>query len=403
MRQKQSIWSFIAAIIPITSLFIFISPYLLFTYLNILNAENFFPFLLSETYLFPYLLFISFFWFLVFMAIYISPSLIYRLLQFEANKKNTKNIYYINRVNFLTAFLLAPIITYSLISVSVEHGLSGLLTLGSASILFTIFILTCDLKLTIKDLIKKDTFLLLVSTILFSFIVYYTTSEKTQLSIIPSLLAYVFLITLIYLRFKYYNQIIPNFNMDRIFMLFLTLMILIIVSLLMTLFISPNAIANQYKNPYFIDFIKLYLILFLLPNIIIYAISRENISVKLIFISGYLVLLFTFTNIVDYIAYKSFRTMQFINEEEISINVNKWHSPKRPIPIRNDEYNENVFNAFQSLNYSLLCKRKNEQFTISEIHLRSLNNTPIKNDDFFCIYIANKDIKVISPTKTGKN
>ncbi len=110
-----------------------------------------------------------------------------------------------------------------------------------------------------------------------------------------------------------------------------------------------------------------------------------------------------FTNIVDIIAYRSFNSMHFINETKLNINVNKWYSPKNPIPIKNETYSGTVFNAFQSLNYSLLCERKNDQFTISDIHFRSLNKPPITNDNFFCIYIENKDIILISSTKKTKD
>ncbi|MGG4607227.1 hypothetical protein [Providencia sp. Me31A] len=407
MEQKQSIWSVIAIIVPLTSLFIFISPYLLFTYLKILNAENFFPFLLNETYLFPYLLFVSSFLFLVFIIVYILPTLLYGLIQKPINKVNIKgkkkNVYFVKRINFLVASLSAPLLVYSSITLDINNGTTGILVQIIISMLISFFILAINLKYTLRMIkkIKTRYFILLISPLASIVLIYFFETGRTQASVIISFISVLFLMLVISLIFQGNNRIITKCNEDRVIMLFIISMMIVITAFGMVFFISPNVIENKYNNNYFFDFIKLYLFLCFLPNVILYIISKENTYVRLSFISGYLTLLFMFTNIVDIIAYRSFNSMHFINETKL--NVNKWYSPKNPIPIKNEIYNGTVFNAFQSLNYSLLCERKNDQFTISDIHFRSLNKPPITNDNFFCIYIENKDINLISSTKKTKD
>nr|WP_278979686.1 hypothetical protein [Providencia alcalifaciens] len=409
MEQKQSIWSVIAIIVPLTSLFIFISPYLLFTYLKILNAENFFPFLLNETYLFPYLLFISSFWFLVFIIVYILPTVLYSLVQKPINKVKIKgkkkNIYFVKRINFLVASLSAPLLVYSSITLDVSNGAIGIPVLIIISILVSFLTLVINFKYTLRTIkkIKICYFILLTLPLASIITLYYFETEKKQASAIICFISVLFLMVVISLIFQDNNRIITKCNEDRVIMLLIISMIIVITAFGMVFFISSNVIENKYNNNYFFDFIKLYLFLCFLPNIILYMISKESTYVRLSFVFGYLTLLFMFTNIVDIIAYRSFNSMHFINETKLNINVNKWYSPKNPIPIKNETYSGTVFNAFQSLNYSLLCERKNDQFTISDIHFRSLNKPPITNDNFFCIYIENKDIILISSTKKTKD
>lgn len=61
MSNKDGKIEFFSLIVSICTMLVFISPILLLNYLKTLNSQNIFPFLLSETYIFPSLLFISFF------------------------------------------------------------------------------------------------------------------------------------------------------------------------------------------------------------------------------------------------------------------------------------------------------------------------------------------------------
>lgn len=403
MEQKQSIWSVIAIIVPLTSLFIFISPYLLFTYLKILNAENFFPFLLSESYLFPYLLFVSSFWFLAIIAIYILPSIVFNLVQKPINCLGDKNLktqnYHIGEKNFLISSLIVPFLIYSILTLSSETSKFSVFLYLFPIFSFTILILICDIKLLFckfkSSKILSCTFLLLT---FIPFAIYSFNVDYVQFSAIPFFISVsfsLFIFTLLMFDKKIFTS---EFNSDRLAMAFIMSIIIIFVSLGVILFINGSNFTGNNKNRDFFQFGVLLIFLYIIPNLIIFIISGESNWVKLCFIMSYLTLFFTLTNSLNFIAYNSFNTMRFINNEEINVIIDEWHSPYIPIPAKKEVIETKVFNAFQSLNYSILCKKSHTNFSFSKITFipstQDITNSK-KEDTFHCIYVENKHIKLI--------
>ncbi|MEQ5294790.1 hypothetical protein ABN249_04645 [Providencia rettgeri] len=415
MKQKQSIWTIIPIVISLTSLYLFISPFLLFRYLSQLDAQRFFSFLISEIYLYPYLLVISTGWLFLIFLLYIVPFLFFKLIQTSLNSKKTINPFRLSKLSYGIVIFLNPILFISLLSL-INNTAFYIQLLGIVLLLsFNFIILSIPSALPLKFIKLRE-----------------KTIEKLKLK---SIISIFITLTLSFLYYFHYNSIhgfIPvpafiftsiviveiTFNLNKIQSIFtketnpdlkikqakridkIAFLLMISISILLLSFITSKSIIKNLDNNLkfkdaLIPFSLLLFFIYILPNIISLK-KMETKSIKSIAFATYFLLFFLITNIVDVIAYRSFNTMQFINTTKIEISASKWSSPKTPTPIKQDKIQMIAFNAFQLYEKSIFCEYENIDLLINKIELNFFESKKIYSK---CIFVNNDDVNLVEKDK----
>lgn len=192
MKQKQSIWTIIPIVISLTSLYLFISPFLLFRYLSQLDAQRFFSFLISEIYLYPYLLVISTGWLFLIFLLYIVPFLFFKLIQTSLNSKKNINPFRLSKLSYGIVIFLNPILFISLLSL-INNAASYIQLLGIVLLLsFNFIILSIPSAPPLKFIKLRD-----------------KTSKKLKLKSIISILITLTLSSLYYFHYNSIHGFIP--------------------------------------------------------------------------------------------------------------------------------------------------------------------------------------------------
>ncbi|MEQ5316084.1 hypothetical protein ABN239_03460 [Providencia vermicola] len=415
MKQKQSIWTIIPIVISLTSLYLFISPFLLFRYLSQLDAQRFFSFLISEIYLYPYLLVISTGWLFLIFLLYIVPFLFFKLIQTSLNSKKIINPFRLSKLSYGIVIFLNPILFISLLSL-INNAAFYIQLLGIVLLLsFNFIILSIPSALPLKFIKLRE-----------------KTIEKLKLK---SIISIFITLTLSFLYYFHYNSIhgfIPvpafiftsiviveiTFNLNKIQSIFtketnpdlkikqakridkIAFLLMISISILLLSFITSKSIIKNLDNDLkfkdaLIPFSLLLFFIYILPNIISLK-KMKTKSIKSIAFATYFLLFFLITNIVDVIAYRSFNTMQFINTTKIEISASKWSSPKTPIPIKQDKIQMIAFNAFQLYEKSIFCEYENIDLLINKIEFNFFESKKIHSK---CIFVNNDDVNLVEKDK----
>ncbi len=340
MKQKQSIWTTIPIVISLTSLYLFISPFLLFRYLSQLDAQRFFPFLISEVYLYPYLLVISTGWLFLVFLFYIAPFLFFKLTQASLNSKINTNPFKLSKLSYGIVISLNPILCISLLSLIYDAvfyiQFLGLMLLASFN--FIILNTPSIYPLRFKQLkdntakkLKLKSIISLLITFLFSSLYYFQYGSFYGFMPIP---AFIFIsITIVEIIFstKKVNFLFTKcmstdlkIKQTKITNKVATLLTISFFIVILSLFITNSIIENlggdlKFKDA-LIPFSLLLFFIYIIPNVISLK-KMKTKSIKLIFFTTYFLVFFLITNIIDVMAYRSFNTMQFLNTTKIEISA----------------------------------------------------------------------------------
>ncbi|SUC27000.1 Uncharacterised protein [Providencia rustigianii] len=207
MSNKDGKIEFFSLIVSICTMLVFISPILLLNYLKTLNSQNIFPFLLSETYIFPSLLFISFFWAFIILFLFIIPSFFYLTTRKISSKSDIKE-FKLPLFEYSSIIILNPILLYSSLCVFNIDNIFGAIITVSILAINTILILGSNMILKTKN--KKNYIFQTISLITITFSIYLIISFYINLyiSYIPFVLFLIYLsATLIKNRSRVINSI----------------------------------------------------------------------------------------------------------------------------------------------------------------------------------------------------
>ncbi|MER1793394.1 hypothetical protein KDA07_19345, partial [Proteus mirabilis] len=204
--------SYSSKITLLISVSVLISPIILFIYLSTLSAQNFFSFLLQESYLFPYLIFISIAWFIFTFIFYSLPFLTFKFINLSikiTNDNNIKQNFGLSTWSYLLSICISPIIIFSMIYLTTDYPKYVKLM---AFIIFMIMILLIlryknnvkiiRIKLIFYKIILCKTISILFLTIIFIIVYNYFSEKKYHLASVPYFLCLSFVLTETIFNFK---------------------------------------------------------------------------------------------------------------------------------------------------------------------------------------------------------
>ncbi|MEQ4623617.1 hypothetical protein [Providencia manganoxydans] len=392
MSNKSKKIELFSLIVSICTMLVFISPILLLNYLKTLNSQNIFPFLLSETYIFPSLLFISFFWTFIVFSLFIIPSYFYLITKVTPSKNDTEE-FKLPLNEYKLTVLLNPILLYSSLCIFNVNNVFGAII--SVSILAANTMLILGSNIIFKTKNKKSYIIQAMSlTTLACFIIF--------LIINPHIAYMPFIIFLTYLLvtlIKNRSRILNHTKLINYFKLLgahgaLNILCIISISYTATLVIAVNLNGELEVKNGFTDYLITLVIFYIIPNLLF---LNTNGLIRYILLASYLFIISFHSNIIEVISYRSFNTMNFINNEAINIKIKKWHDVKLPIPLKNDNIIMTSFNAFQTQKYSLLCNYSDSKYLTYKIHFESLSEHLNRKNATHCVLAENENIYLIQP------
>lgn len=435
--------SYSSKITLLMSISILISPIILFIYLSTLNSQNFFSFVLQESYLFPYLIFVSIAWFVFTFIFYSLPFLTFKFINISIEKTNDVNIkksFRLSTWSYLLSICISPIVIFSMIYLNLGHSTYVKLMTFITFIIMVLLILRYKINakiIRIKNKFYKTILYKIISMLALTFsliIIYYFISKKAlNLVPVPYFLCLSFVLTETFFNLKKIKDALLNLvkkiihtimktpylmthpiefkkifksnkdkreitKLDRFIMLLFFSLLIIPMTIL-----SINALVNNLDGEMqleeaFIPFVMLCFVLYTIPNTILLIPNIGTVKKSAYFLL-YLIFLSCTTNILNLLAYKTLDSINFINENEIKIVSNKWHDSRVPIPAALDKVEMTVFNAFQTPKYSIFCDYDNIK---SLPHKIELNLFKIKQNNFKCIFVNNDDVGLVEKNKSIK-
>ena len=397
MSNKYGKIEFFSLIVSICTMLVFTSPILLLNYLKTLNSQNIFPFLLSETYIFPSLLFISFFWTFIIFFLFIIPSFFYLTTRAVSSKSEIKE-FKLPLFEYTLTIILNPILLYSSLCIFNIDNIFGAIITVSILAINTILILGSNMILKTKN--KKNYIVQTISLTIIMLSIYLIISHLINLHIsyIPFVFFLIYLsVTLIKNRSRVFNSI-KSMNHFKSLEFHGAFNILCIISLgyTATLVIAGNLNGDLEVNNGFTDYLLTLLIFYIIPNLLF---LNANGLIRYVLFASYLFTISFHSNIIEVISYRSFNTMNFINDEAINISIQKWHDVNSPIPLKNDKIIMTSFNAFQTQKYSLLCNYNDSKYLTYKIHFESLSEHLNRKNATHCVLAENENIHLIQPNK----
>lgn len=397
MSNKDGKIEFFSLIVSICTMLVFISPILLLNYLKTLNSQNIFPFLLSETYISPSLLFISFFWAFIILFLFIIPSFFYLTTRKISSKSDIKE-FKLPLFEYSSIIILNPILLYSSLCVFNIDNIFGAIITVSILAINTILILGSNMILKTKN--KKNYIFQTISLITITFSIYLIISFYINLyiSYIPFVLFLIYLsATLIKNRSRVINSIksIDYFKSLEFHGVF-NILCIISLGYIATLVIAGNLNGDLEVNNGFTDYLLTLVVFYIIPNLLFLNASG---LIRYVLFASYLFIVSFHSNIIEVISYRSFNTMNFINDEAINISIQKWHDVKLPIPLKNDKIIMTSFNAFQTQKYSLLCNYDDSKYLTYKIHFESLSEHLNRKNTTHCVLAENENIHLIQSNK----
>lgn len=432
--------SYSSKITLLISVSVLISPIILFIYLSTLNAQNFFSFLLQESYLFPYLIFISIAWFVFTFIFYSLPFLTFKFINLSieiTNDNNIKQNFRLSIWSYLLSICISPIVIFSMIYLTVDHPKYVTLMAFMTFIVMVLLILRyknnvkiIKIKLNFYKILLYKTISILFLTIGFIIVYSYFSEKKYHLASVPYFLCLSFVLTETVFNFKKAQKAlfslvkktfqtitkIPYFmthpnefkdifrrkkgnnritNRDRFIMLLLFSLLIIPMSILSISALVNNLDGEMQLEDAFIPFVSLCLILYTIPNVIL-LLPNIGIIKKTVYLSLYLIFLSFTTNILNLLAYKTFDSIHFINKNKIEITAKKWHDADTPIPATLNKIQMTAFNAFQTPTHSIFCNYDDIKSLTTRIEFDFFRpeKTPPR-----CIFVNNDDVNLVEKDK----
>ncbi|HHR6573707.1 hypothetical protein [Providencia rettgeri] len=409
-NEFKKIYKISKIVLPIM---IFLSPFLLLSYLRTINAHGFFLSIISDSYIFTILGITSILITLSLILFYIMPTILWlinkyiisytpsknpsKIITFE-HRKNKKKYFNIKKERFFVAILIAPVIVYQII-LSNFNGWALTLILIFTSTIASYLILCYD-KITIN---KNEKIIYLaiipigiidISIIITSInALYFTENFLIRPSIL--ILTIVLLFIFIYLPPAYFKkQKIELLDLSKNISLILLSLFILHISLLFLLI--TNELIDIDNDSFRSNFKLLIIIitLYAIPNSITLFISGGNKYLALVL---YFTLICTFTNVINFIAFRTFNFIGITNEHIQYLIIDKWKTPNQPLGYKSTLITGGFYIAYQGNNGAILCQTKNNKPIITP-----KLNEKTKSEDVKCIYAEYKNITQIyySPKNT---